>query len=104
MTNASRQKIGTVLVVAGVIGGCGRPRAEPPVAPDSHASAGTVAPSRRYAEADVRFMQRMIDQRFMNPEHANMWKLVESPEEVLPAIRDAPKWREDARSYAVVKD
>ena len=61
MTNASRQKIGTVLIAAGVIGGCGRPRAEPPVAPDSHASAGPVAPSRRYAEADVRFMQRMID-------------------------------------------
>jgi len=49
------------------------------------------------------FMQRMIEQRFMNPEHAEMWTLVESPEDVLPAIRNAPKWREDARSYAVVK-
>jgi hypothetical protein len=29
---------------------------------------------------------------------------VESPEDVLPAIRNAPKWREDARSYAVVKN
>ena len=50
------------------------------------------------------FMQRMIEQRFMNPEHADMWTLVESPEDVLHAIRDAPKWREDARSYAVVKN
>jgi len=50
------------------------------------------------------FMRQMIEQRFMNPEHAQMWSMVESPHEVLGAIRDAPKWREDARSYAVVKD
>jgi uncharacterized protein (TIGR00730 family) len=50
------------------------------------------------------FMQRMSEQRFMNPAHAEMWTLVESPEDVLPAIRNAPKWREDARSYAVVKN
>jgi len=50
------------------------------------------------------FMRQMIEQRFMNPEHAQMWSMVESPQDVLTAIRDAPKWREDARSYAVVKD
>ncbi|MGH8173386.1 MAG: TIGR00730 family Rossman fold protein [Rhodanobacteraceae bacterium] len=50
------------------------------------------------------FMRSMIEQRFMNPEHAKMWTLVDSPEEVLAAIRDAPKWSEDARNYAVVKD
>ena len=50
------------------------------------------------------FMRQMIEQRFMNPEHAQMWATVGSPHDVLTAIRDAPKWREDARSYAVVKD
>ena len=50
------------------------------------------------------FMRQMIEQRFMNPEHAQMWSMVESPQDVLTAIRDAPKWREDARSYAVVKN
>jgi uncharacterized protein (TIGR00730 family) len=50
-----------------------------------------------------RFLEAMIEQRFMNPQHRQMWTLVDSPAEVLPAIRAAPKWRDDARSYAVVR-
>jgi uncharacterized protein (TIGR00730 family) len=50
-----------------------------------------------------RFMEEMIGQRFMNPQHRDMWTLVDTPEAVLPAIRAAPKWREDARNYAVVR-
>lgn len=49
------------------------------------------------------FMQQVISERFMNPEHAAMWSLVDTPEEVLPRIRATPKWREDAREYAVVR-
>jgi uncharacterized protein (TIGR00730 family) len=49
------------------------------------------------------FMQQVIEQRFLNPEHAQMWSLVDSPDEVLPKIRATPKWREDARDYAVVR-
>lgn len=49
------------------------------------------------------FMLRMIEQRFMNPEHAQMWTLVDSPGDVLAAIRNAPKWGDDARSHAVVR-
>ncbi len=49
------------------------------------------------------FLERMIEQRFMNPQHREMWALVERPEDVLPAIHAMPKWREDARNYAVVR-
>jgi uncharacterized protein (TIGR00730 family) len=49
------------------------------------------------------FLRQVIEQRFMNPEHAAMWSLVDSVEEVLPRIRDTPAWREDARDYAVVR-
>ena len=49
------------------------------------------------------FMQQVIGERFMNPEHAAMWSLVDAPEQVLPRIRATPKWREDAREYAVVR-
>ena len=49
------------------------------------------------------FMDRMIDERFMNPDHRAMWTRVATPEEVLPTIRVTPKWREDARNYAVVR-
>ena len=49
------------------------------------------------------FMQKVIGERFMNAEHAKMWSLVEKPEDVLPMIQATPKWREDARDYAVVR-
>jgi len=49
------------------------------------------------------FMQQVIGERFLNPEHAQMWSLVDTPDEVLPAIRATPKWREDARDYAAVR-
>lgn len=49
------------------------------------------------------FMQQVIDQRFMNAEHLQMWSLVDRPEDVLPAIAATPRWREDAREIAVVR-
>ena len=49
------------------------------------------------------FLQQVIDQKFLNPEHAQMWSLVAEPAQVLPAIAATPKWREDARNYAIVR-
>ncbi|MDE2178535.1 MAG: TIGR00730 family Rossman fold protein [Xanthomonadaceae bacterium] len=49
------------------------------------------------------FLKQVIAARFMNPEHVAMWQRVAAPEDVLPAIRAAPRWREDARDYAVVR-
>ena len=49
------------------------------------------------------FMQQVIDEKFMNAEHHAMWSLVDSVQEVLPKILSTPKWREDARAYAVVR-
>jgi len=49
------------------------------------------------------FMQQVIAERFMNREHAAMWSLVDSPDDVLARIRSTPRWREDARDYAVVR-
>src|SRR5690242_2884086 len=43
------------------------------------------------------FLQQVIEQKFLNPEHAQMWSLVREPEGVLPAIAATPPWREDAR-------
>ena len=49
------------------------------------------------------FMESVIQEQFMNPEHAAMWSLVDTVDEVLPRIRATPAWREDARDYAVVR-
>jgi uncharacterized protein (TIGR00730 family) len=50
-----------------------------------------------------RFMEQVVEQRFMNREHLAMWSLAERVEDVLPAIRSTPPWREDARAYAAVR-
>jgi uncharacterized protein (TIGR00730 family) len=49
------------------------------------------------------FMHQVIGERFMNPEHAAMWSMVDAPDQVLATIRATPKWREDARDYAAVR-
>ena len=49
------------------------------------------------------FLEQVIQQRFMNPEHRDLWQMVERVDDILPAIRNAPLWREDARDYAVVR-
>jgi uncharacterized protein (TIGR00730 family) len=49
------------------------------------------------------FLQQVIEQKFLNPEHAAMWSLVPEPEQVLPTIAATPRWREDARNYAIVR-
>ena len=50
-----------------------------------------------------KFLHQVIEQRFINPEHAKMWSLAAAPEDVLPAIENAPKWDEHARDRAVVR-
>lgn len=49
------------------------------------------------------FLRQVIAEKFMNPEHVAMWSLADRVEDVLPAILATPKWREDARDYAVVR-
>ena len=49
------------------------------------------------------FLQQVIEQKFLNPEHAQMWSLVAEPAQVLPSIAATPRWREDARNYAIVR-
>jgi uncharacterized protein (TIGR00730 family) len=49
------------------------------------------------------FLHKMIEQRFMNPEHVKMWSLAATPEDVLPAIATAPRWDAHARDRAVVR-
>jgi uncharacterized protein (TIGR00730 family) len=59
--------------------------------------------TRGYYDALQSFLARMIEERFMNPEHAAMWSVATEPEDVLPAIRNAPAWDANARDYAVVR-
>ena len=59
--------------------------------------------TRNYYTALQTFMQQVIDEKVMNSEHVAMWSLIDAVEDVLPKIISTPKWREDARDYAIVR-
>lgn len=55
---------------------------------------------RRFYDPLVELLQRAIDERFMDPRHAEMWRVVDQPEQVLGALRTSSPWPRDARSFA----
>jgi uncharacterized protein (TIGR00730 family) len=48
-------------------------------------------------------LQRCIEEKFMDARHSAMWTFVDHPREVLGAIREAPTWTADARTFAVMR-
>ncbi|PKM08496.1 MAG: TIGR00730 family Rossman fold protein [Gammaproteobacteria bacterium HGW-Gammaproteobacteria-4] len=60
--------------------------------------------TRGYWQPLLDFMQvQVIGQQFMNTEHAAMWSLAQTPEQVPSAIAQAPVWGENAREFAAVR-
>ena len=58
--------------------------------------------TRGFFDPLIALLHRCIEERFMSPRHAAMWTVVGTPEEVIPAIRSADTWDEDARKFAAV--
>ncbi|HKI78881.1 MAG TPA: TIGR00730 family Rossman fold protein [Ignavibacteriaceae bacterium] len=50
----------------------------------------------------VDLLNNCIKENFMDARHSAMWTLVNSPEDVLPAIKSAPIWSSDARNFATI--
>ena len=46
-------------------------------------------------------LSRCVDERFMDEKHRAMWSVVPGPEAVVDALRTAPAWDREARSFAV---
>ncbi|MBS0462173.1 MAG: LOG family protein, partial [Proteobacteria bacterium] len=46
---------------------------------------------------------QVIGENFMNEVHGAMWTLVDTVDEVLPAIANAPPWDASAIGHAVVR-
>ena len=42
----------------------------------------------------------MVNERFMREIHTDIWSVVDEPEEVMAAIRNAPVWDGSAIKYA----
>ncbi len=56
-----------------------------------------------YFDPLIEMMERAVDERFMDERHGLLWSHVESPEEVLSALRNAPVWKEEYAKYAAVR-
>ena len=56
--------------------------------------------TRRFFDPMIQMLESAIEEKFMGPEHANMWSVVAEPEEVPEAIANAPKWSAEARTFA----
>lgn len=50
----------------------------------------------------IELLDRTVAEGFMNPRHRDMWSVVAEPEQALDALRNAPAWTRDARSFARV--
>ncbi len=49
----------------------------------------------------IELLERCVAEKFMDGRHRSMWKVVESPHQVIEAVCNAPPWTEDCRSFAV---
>ena len=48
-------------------------------------------------------LNRCIEEKFMDPRHQDLWTFVDQPQQVLPAIYEAPAWSPDALTFAVMR-
>jgi uncharacterized protein (TIGR00730 family) len=53
-----------------------------------------------YYDPLVEMLDRSIREGFMGEVHAQMWTVVSTPEEIIPAILNAAPWSEDAIKFA----
>ena len=50
------------------------------------------------------FLSRMIQEGFLHHKYKNIWKIVDKPEEILPAIYNPPVWSINQIKYAAFED
>lgn len=47
-------------------------------------------------------LSKMVDEHFMRTEHVDIWAFVDTPDEIIPAIENAPQWDSNAIDFAAV--
>ena len=55
-----------------------------------------------YYDPLLQMLDHAVNEKFMNPKHREMWTVVNSADEVLDAIRQAPSWSKDNFKIAVM--
>ena len=57
--------------------------------------------TRGFYDRVMAVLEHCIAEHFMDSRHRDMWTVVNEPEDVLNAIRNAPPWRVENRNFAV---
>ena len=53
-----------------------------------------------FFDATLQQLNRCIDDNFMHPRHADIWTVVPSIDEVVPALQSAPEWDPNAITFS----
>lgn len=55
-----------------------------------------------YYDGLLQLTHKMVQEKFMRPIHNEMWSIVNTPEQVVPAIQNAKPWDEDSIRFAAL--
>ncbi len=55
-----------------------------------------------YYDDLLRMLQKAVDERFMSPLHAEIWRVATGPEEAVTLCETTPSWSKDVRKYAAL--
>jgi uncharacterized protein (TIGR00730 family) len=55
-----------------------------------------------YYDPLLSMLEKSIRERFMRPEHAEIWQVVSRAKEVLSVIKSLPEWKYNSQNFAVV--
>lgn len=58
--------------------------------------------TNNYFHHFIELLHVAASENFLRDEHRQIWEVVNTPEEVIPAIKNAVEWPDDARSFAAV--
>ncbi len=50
----------------------------------------------------VEVLNHCVDEHFMDDRHREIWRVADTPADIIPAIEQSPVWPENARSFATV--
>ncbi len=58
--------------------------------------------TRGFFDPCLELLDRCVRERFMDPRHRDMWQVVDGPESVLEAFRNALPWSKNALDFAAI--
>jgi uncharacterized protein (TIGR00730 family) len=58
--------------------------------------------TRGFFDPLLELLGRAVEEHFMDTRHLSMWQVVTTPDEIPPALANAPGWSAEARSFAAL--